>query len=1135
MSSSANPPKPTNVKMNPRFSFGAGSFKAGFNRRGSNCTAVTEQSPATTSDENEGSEESFQSCESSSYDDESSSDYDDSMESSEEESGSEYSDLMDQLPFQKNARSNAPSPHSSADGRFSPMQVSMHGVVEESEGDLSPYEGHDTPKEGLLEGNGSDSGYGELVSLITTARQGPIKPTTSSVSPAVIPAYAEEFMFRDASVQGGSFGNSSEEESGESSMEDSDDSEKDSSEMGSSEACDSSSDYGDMMHELPVAMGRKGPMVGIPPVQAPIAERVAQAIPPARFSQMPFSPEEIMKMHQARQGDEQYEDSSGDYSSDESGESESESSGSDTTGDKEYSSSGYGSLMNNLPITLASSSKDVRQQIRHRDIQERFSSSTREGHDMDDNHSDGGFSVEDESGDESSSYDSDDSGSDFSTDDDMDSSGSEDSSDWSSSDGSSYGDLMKEMTHGRQPVPVAKSSTPAVAAPMVPVCPVPSADIPCEDPPAPMEGLAMLQNIKAELQKVGQMIVKNKDGEKFLRRAQILASINYLASNVPRCVLEDLGQEIREQLKKQEEEKTRRERPKTTMAGLLKIELDDASVASDISHLDDHHTFGGDKSFADSLETDSDEDEEDDFFPSDVRTPETARRKSVMENFVPLKNAKSIRESRLSLSTHSSGHMFAPKLRQETCPERRGASRTYSFASVASMSLSSASTESDISVSDTLPILTYFECALLFVDISGFTKLSTLLDPENLSKVINTYFEVRFRLVFVCASQEVHMLTVLFWIQLLVSHVSDFNGDIQKFAGDALFAEFRATPKCPLSKCCELAAACAASLVRNCSDFPVSTICGLMDTEADGIPASLNVHCGLGIGEMAGLHIGDNENRREYLYLGNPIKQTAHACDFAQLGEAAASREFCQQLNALGVFEADLTTDQDAYVIAERANSFLHVNEAELLAAQRINARSRGITEHVEGLEPESLKEYRRLMSLYVHPVAVSNDVAAENDFTPSSRAKDKNNSRDRQLEEAELRSCYTMFVNPKVSVEITGDATKDTASVEIVHEIMKIANRELRRYNGHMRQFVMDDKGMVFIATFGLRGSTFPNMVGERALPATIAIHNALQLELGIEAKIGATFGDAYCGAVGGEKRHEYAVMGPSVNLAAR
>jgi Cdc6-like AAA superfamily ATPase len=61
------------------------------------------------------------------------------------------------------------------------------------------------------------------------------------------------------------------------------------------------------------------------------------------------------------------------------------------------------------------------------------------------------------------------------------------------------------------------------------------------------------------------------------------------------------------------------------------------------------------------------------------------------------------------------------------------------------------------------------------------------------------------------------------------------------------------------------------------------------------------------------------------------------------------------------------------------------------------------------------------------------------------------------------------------------------------------------------------------------------PNMVAERALPATISIHNALQMELGLQCKIGATIGEAYCGVVGGVKRHEYAVLGPSVNLAAR
>ena len=58
---------------------------------------------------------------------------------------------------------------------------------------------------------------------------------------------------------------------------------------------------------------------------------------------------------------------------------------------------------------------------------------------------------------------------------------------------------------------------------------------------------------------------------------------------------------------------------------------------------------------------------------------------------------------------------------------------------------------------------------------------------------------------------------------------------------------------------------------------------------------------------------------------------------------------------------------------------------------------------------------------------------------------------------------------------------------------------------------------------------------ISNRALPATRAIHKVLLKELNVESRIGATVGDVYCGIVGGLQRHEYAVLGPSVNLAAR
>lgn len=69
----------------------------------------------------------------------------------------------------------------------------------------------------------------------------------------------------------------------------------------------------------------------------------------------------------------------------------------------------------------------------------------------------------------------------------------------------------------------------------------------------------------------------------------------------------------------------------------------------------------------------------------------------------------------------------------------------------------------------------------------------------------------------------------------------------------------------------------------------------------------------------------------------------------------------------------------------------------------------------------------------------------------------------------------------------------------------------------------------------FGLKGSTFPNMINERAIPCVSNIKTLLKTELSLDTMMGATVGQAYCGVVGGSARHQYSILGPSVNLAAR
>jgi class 3 adenylate cyclase len=179
------------------------------------------------------------------------------------------------------------------------------------------------------------------------------------------------------------------------------------------------------------------------------------------------------------------------------------------------------------------------------------------------------------------------------------------------------------------------------------------------------------------------------------------------------------------------------------------------------------------------------------------------------------------------------------------------------------------------------------KAAILFVDMSGFTKLSRLLDVESLSKIINSYFD------------------------LIVSEVILYGGDILKFAGDAFFAEWRVAEDLelrserekesnplsdlnaslasiidikfdendlfPLTRCVLMAAKCASSIVKKFSDYHVTSGDGHANSEA-----MLNVHCGVGVGPVVGLHVRDckdgededtEEMRREFLLLGSPIDQ----------------------------------------------------------------------------------------------------------------------------------------------------------------------------------------------------------------------------------------------------------------------
>lgn len=106
-------------------------------------------------------------------------------------------------------------------------------------------------------------------------------------------------------------------------------------------------------------------------------------------------------------------------------------------------------------------------------------------------------------------------------------------------------------------------------------------------------------------------------------------------------------------------------------------------------------------------------------------------------------------------------------------------------------------------------------------------------------------------------------------------------------------------------------------------------------------------------------------------------------------------------------------------------------------------------------------------------------------------------------------------------------------AALPAVQRALEASLRTIRASGGSLRQYMLDDKGMVLIWTFGLQLHTFEDSAS-RGLQSALDVAEALGAQQ-LTTLMGVTSGTVFCGLVGSTYRHEYSVMGPAVNLAAR
>lgn len=320
------------------------------------------------------------------------------------------------------------------------------------------------------------------------------------------------------------------------------------------------------------------------------------------------------------------------------------------------------------------------------------------------------------------------------------------------------------------------------------------------------------------------------------------------------------------------------------------------------------------------------------------------------------------------------------------------------------------------------------------------------------------------------------------YFEPLVALVNAHGGDVVKFAGDALLAVFPAEDEPDgEGEAQRQAARRLEAVTARAAHCGVTIQSTLGDYQAaPGI--ALQVRVGIGAGVVVTAHLGGVAGRWELLVTGAPLAQVSQAGSRAEPGQVVVSREAWALIGPRA----------EGQPLAEGGARLERVREPLPLRALSTPA-----------LGPEAEPALRAYI-----PAIIATRIAA---------------GQTRWL--SELRRVTVLFINLPSWTE--------GAPLEKAQTTMRAVQTILERYEGTLTRVGADDKGTTLLAAFGL-----PLLAHEddpyRATQAALEIQAVLAAE-GLRGSIGITTGRAYCGVVGSSVRHEYTVIGDSVNVASR
>ncbi|GLS32502.1 Adenylate and Guanylate cyclase catalytic domain-containing protein [Mesorhizobium albiziae] len=314
-----------------------------------------------------------------------------------------------------------------------------------------------------------------------------------------------------------------------------------------------------------------------------------------------------------------------------------------------------------------------------------------------------------------------------------------------------------------------------------------------------------------------------------------------------------------------------------------------------------------------------------------------------------------------------------------------------------------------------------------------------------------------------------------------VDQIIERGGEVLCLAGDELLAYWAADGE-SLAQAVRQAADCAEAICRNRSDGPESA--------GEAGPA---LHIGIGAGQLWAAAVG-GQQVWNLLAGGDAVIQAAKSQVLARRWE---------------------------YVLSEGAKRALADDDT--IAVPRASGAD---FDRISGMpQPEWLTGFLppQLQEVLLAPAQAA--WAAGEGFAAETDGPQRLDARLDAL--AEIRPVSVVFAR------VAGIDDHDPLALSRHQELCTALQETSRARGGPPGELLIDDKGLVFIAAFGARGS-FHRDDPHRAVDAARAIGPAVR-DFGLSVSVGVATGDALFRVVGGARRRQLMVLGPPVNRAAR